>query len=293
MKFFCVCYFFTLSCLLSTKAEAQVNLYPRHFGQVMLARQVLNPAMPNMERATNVTFSNQFYTGAYSKLNNLYFVGNINLNGKDSARYVSSIGLKFVNEREGEFVERPKYYASYSFRTRIYDSYWLGLGIDLGRSGYVFKGTDISTSGSDNNWDGNIGIVFHGPALCFGGSVNQLFNSVIRPKDLNFRWARFYSLYAEKTIVFGNSQLSLYTQNQFLPDRISMFDIGANLTLARVFYIGSNAWLGRSLSFVAGLKSISLDDHHFSLFMSYNAPASSRASTNIQSFEMSLYYQFR
>lgn len=293
MKISFIYYFFILTYFLCLKATAQVNLYPVHFGQLMLSRQLLNPAISNLQQATNASFSNQFYTGAFSKIDNLFFVGNINLTKKDSAQSVSSIGVKFQNEKEGEFIERPKYYVSYSFRTRISETYWLGLGIDIGRAGYSFNGTDVSTSGSASNWDGNLGLVFHSSSFCIAGSANQIFNSLILPKNLYFRWKRFYSLYTEKTFNLGRSDLSVYAQNKFLPYQTDVLDIGTNLTLANIFMIGTNAWVGRSLSFLVGLKNISLDDHHFSLYMSYNMPASSTASANIQSFEMSLYYQFR
>jgi len=293
MKVRFIYYFFISNYFLCLKALAQVNLYPVHFGQVMLAKQLLNPSISNLEQATNASFGNQFYTGAFSKIDNLFFVGNINLTKKDSARSVSSLGIKFQDEKEGEFVERPKYYVSYSFRTRINETYWLGLGMDLGRAGYTFKGTDVSTSGSASNWDGNVGLVFHSSSFCLAGSASQIFNSLILPKNLYFRWKRFYSLYTDKTFSLGTSQLSVYAQNKFLPDQPDVLDIGTNITLANVFLVGTNAWVGRSLSFLVGLKNISLDEHHFSLYMSYNMPASSTASANIQSFEMSLSYQFR
>lgn len=293
MRFLAISYFLAPFCFASIKAVAQVNVFPGPFGQVMLAKQLLNPAMANMERASNLTFSNRFYTGPYSKIDRLYCIGNVNLNKKDSARYVNSVGVKFVNEKEGEFVERPKYYLSYSVRTRLYDNYWLGLGIEIGRAGYMYKGTDVSTAGSSSNWDGNIGLVFYNPKFCVGGGVNQFFNSLVLPKDLYFRWTRFYSLFAERKIDIGSSHLSLYAQNQFLPHRRDILDLGAYLTLAKLVFVGSNVWVGRTVSFIVGLKNVSLDEHHFSLYMSYNMPASSQASTNIQSFEMSLYYQFR
>lgn len=293
MRFLLVYYFFSSLYFFNTKAVAQVDLFPKHFGQVMLSKQLLNPAMPNMEQATNLTFSNRFFTGPFRQINNLYFIGNVNLSGQDSVRNVSSVGVKFTNEKAGEFVERPKYFASYSFRTRLNDVYWLGLGLDLGRSAYIFKGTDVSTSGSDSNWDGNVGIVFHSESFCLGGSANQMFNTLIAPKDLYFRWRRFYALYAEKTLYFGTSELSIFTQNQFLPLQEDVWDVGANLVLTRVLLLGSNVWVGRSVSFLAGLKNISLDEHHFSLYMSYNIPAFNQTSANIQSFELSLYYQFR
>jgi hypothetical protein len=293
MKIRFIYYFLILHYFLCLEAKAQVNLYPVHFGQVMITNQLLNPSITNLEQATNASFGNQFYTGAFSKIDNLFFIGNINLTQKDSARYVSSLGIKFQNEKEGEFVERPKYYASYSFRTRINETYWLGLGLDLGRAGYNFKGTDVSTSGSASNWDGNFGLVFHSSSFCLTGSMNQIFNSLILPKNLYFRWKRFYSLYTEKTFDLGRSQISLYAQNKFLSDQADVLDIGTNLTLANVFLIGTNVWVGRNLSFLIGLKNISIEEHHFSLYMSYNMPISNSASANIQSFEMSLRYQFR
>ncbi len=286
---FCLAY----ACFFATKGNAQVNMFPSHFGQVMLSRQSLNPALPNLERATNFTVSNRFYTGPYSKIDNLYFIGNVNLNGKDSARYVNSLGVRFVNEREGEFIERPRCYVSYAIRTRVLETYWLALGIEVGRAWYLFKGSDVSTAGSASNWDGNVGIVFSNSTTCLAASVNQLFNSLVLPKDLYFRWARFYTLHAEKRVETGQVEFSFYAQNQFLPDRDDVLDIGTNATLSKVFFLGVNAWVGRSISFQVGLPDIYLEGHHFSLYASYNAPAFNQTSANIQSFEMSLRYRFK
>lgn len=293
MRFLVFLYFYLQLHFLTLRVAAQVDLYPKHFGQVMLAKQLFNPALTNMDRATSVVCSNRFFTGAFSKINNFYAIANIHLNRKDSTASCNSVGLKFANERDGEFIERSKYYASYSFRTRIHNDYWLGLGLDLGRAGYLFKGTDVSTSGSDSNWDGNMGIVLHSPNLCLAGSVNQLFSTTVLPKDLYFRWKRFYVLYAEKVFDLGTSQWSVYAQNQFLPSQRDVADLGTHFKFANGFWLGSSFWVGRSVSAIVGLKDMAIDHHHFSLYTSYNIPASSQASANIQSFEVSLQYQFK
>jgi hypothetical protein len=91
----------------------------------------------------------------------------------------------------------------------------------------------------------------------------------------------------------GRSALAVYAQNKFLSGQPNILDIGTNLSLGNIFMIGTNAWVGKSVSFLVGIKNISIYEHHFSLFMGYNMPASSNVSANVQSFEMSLFYQFR
>jgi len=293
MRFIIISTFLYFLCFTSSKVAAQINLFPAHFEQLILAKQALNPASPNINQAHNLSVSNKFYTGAFSKINNFYFIGNFNLSPKDSAKFISSAGIKLINEKEGDFINRSKYYASYAIRTRIHRNYWLGLGVNLGRAGYVFKGTDVSTSGSSSNWDGDMGLVFHNQSFCVATSINQMFNSLIRPKNLAFRWARFYTIYTEKKLNIGLSELCFYAQNQFIPQKEDILDIGANLTVLNQIFIGTNVWVKRNVSFILGLKNFAIDEHQFSIYASYNTPISTQNSTKIHSYEMSVYYQFR
>lgn len=275
----------------SEQAWAQMDLYPSHFGQVQAYKNVLNPALSNSIRATNLLFCNQFYTGAFGKINNLFFLGNLCLNGQDSARNSNSIGVKFVNEQEGDYITRSKYYVSYSFRTRIVGDYWLGMGLNLGRAGYRFDGTNVSSLGSDSDWDGDVGMVFESATFHLAASANQLFNTVILPKDLAFRWTRFYTVYGDKQVrLTDNSYLYLYVQHQFLPTATDLTDLGLQLILAEHVLFGGNVYLDKKASFVAGLRNISFERHHFSLMASYNMPIGSSTGANIQSFELSLAY---
>lgn len=293
MRFLIISFFLYVLCFTSSKVIAQINLFPAHFEQVLLAKQTLNPASPNLNQASNLSVSNKFFTGAFSKINNFYAIGNVNLSPKDSSKLISSLGFKLINEKEGEFIDRSKYYVSYAIRTRIHREYWLGLGVNLGRAGYAFKGTDVSTSGSSSNWDGDMGLVLNNRTFCLAASMNQMFNTLIKPKNLSFRWIRFYSLYLEKKINLGTSEFSIYMQNQFIPNQIDVLDVGANITLFDQIIVGSNLWVKRNICFLLGLKNLTIDEHQFSLYASYNTPFTSKNSTNIHSFELSVYYQFK
>ncbi len=293
MKYLGIIYSFIFFYFLNLKVEAQIDLFPKHFSQVLLAKQLQNPAFANLNQSNNVILGNRFYTGSFSKINNFYFLGNIKLNRKDSMTYAQNIGIKFMNEKEGEFVERSKYYLSYSIRRKIFYAYWLGLGIDLGRAGYLFKGTDISTAGSDSNWDGSFGTVLNNDNNYIGFGINQVFNSIVQPKNLRFRWGRFYSLYVEKRIHIGNHEISIYGQNQFIKSQKNVLDVGTNLCISKIFCIGSNLWVGRSFGFLLGLKDINLNAHHISFYMNYNTNILKQNTTNVQSFELSVNYCFK
>lgn len=277
-----------------TTAYAQQDLFPAHFGQIHQSRGMLNAVVPNTQHVTNLSFCNQFYTGAFSKIDNLFFIGNVNLSKAETSRNISTIGVKFVAERDGEYISRSKYYFSYTFQTKISESYWLGLGLDIGRANYVYKGTNVSSYGSDANWDGDVGGAFYNSSFCMALSANQIFNTLVLPRDTYFRWRRFYVAYAEKKIRLGEkADVVFYVQNQFLPQQTDVLDLGVNFILVHHLLLGSNVYLNRSISFLAGLQNMSIDQHHFSLFMSYNVPASSQANANVQSFEMSLTYYFK
>lgn len=272
---------------------AQMPLYPKHFGQLMHSNKFFSPSLTNSDRDTSFISANRFHTGAFGKIYNFYLLANLNLSHNDTALFVNSVGVKFLNERDGEYVERPKYYLNYTIQRLIYKNYWLGLGVDIGRAGYIFKGTDVSTFGSDSNWDGNLGLSVVQPTLIVAFSVNQFLNSKVIPKNFYFKWQRYKILFLEKKFNFSRSVLSTYLQSKFYTNLKNEYDAGINFYILNVYCVGTNLWVGRSLSFTTGFKNLSINNHQFSTFFSYNIPTSNQNSLKINSFELSLKYQFK
>ncbi len=288
-------YILLLSCLsISYVAIGQVDLFPIHFGQVGLVKSILNPALQNVDAANTFVFCNQFYTGAFSKFDNLFFQGSVGLNKSDSAAYKHFVGLKFTNEIEGDYIDRPRYFVSYAWHTQLTERYRVGAGLNIGRSSYRYKGTNVSSLGSDSNWDGDFGLSLYSEQNVLAFSCNQLFNSKIIPKEMYFRWARYYTVFVQKTFQISKaSSFSVFVQNQFLPNQFDKTDVGIQLISNNLLIVGGNMYFKQSLSFLTGLKDISIDKHHFSVFTSYTVPFSKQSNANVQSYELALVYTIK
>jgi hypothetical protein len=271
---------------------AQVNLYPAHYTLASEVCRLYNPSLVNKDSKISIDLGNQYYSGLYNKIENHYFLASVNLNAKDSARTRNNLGLKAANEKEGDFISRPKIYLSYAWHIRLSEKYYLGAGANVGLVGYIYKATNVSGGGSATVPDAELGISFYGNGYTLGISANQLFNKQIQPKELTFKWHRFLSLYAEKKIILGeNSSLTLFAQDQLLPETKDALDLGFYFLLNRYIEIGASDYWGQKLSFMVGLKKVQWANNSINLIFCYSIPHTSSSQANNQSFEIVLSYQ--
>lgn len=271
---------------------AQVNLYPSHYGFAKEASKYYNPALLNQSGNISLELGNQFYTGLFDKIENHYLLGAINLSGKDSSRNKNNLGLKFVNEKEGDFISKPRYYLSYAWHTKIKERYFLAAGINFGIAGYVFKATNVSAGGSSSKPDADFGLSFYGDKFCVGFSANQLFNSTIIPKNYLFVLKRFYTFYVDKTFTISeHSALTMYAQKVLLSNAKDINNLGTYITFAHYCVLGSNYYVEEKLTFLAGFKGFRWHNNAVDLLVSYNFPSANATQINTTSFELLLGYR--
>ncbi len=274
---------------------AQYSQYPAHQSQVFNVIRTYNPAMSNIDGHTEVQLNYQRYLGAFDKVNNKLFFANFNLSPKDSAGSKHNLGLKFSGEDEGEYITRNRFYVSYGWHLRVTQNYWLGAGAYLGLAGYTYSGTSGNTQGFASAPDGDFGLVFYRPEyIVLGFSVNQAFNTTVQPKDLSFRWKRFYNLYIQKHFIWNQQwSTSLYGQENIRTDTYNTTDIGAYMSYRGQLLMGGNLTTATKFSVMAGFQNIPLKWGDFALIFNYNFPFINQRRTNIQSFELSLKYLFK
>ncbi|MBC7389080.1 MAG: type IX secretion system membrane protein PorP/SprF [Opitutaceae bacterium] len=287
-------YFLTLIllvCLCENITLAQINLYPAHYSMIIDVNRLYNPALVNPNGYASLELGNQFYTGAYNKVENHYFLACINVSKQDSNHIKNNIGLKILNEKEGEFINKPKAYFSYALHVQLTELYHISAGIDLGLASYIYKATNISAGGSSTVPDGNIGISFYSQHFKVGLASNQFLNTVLLPKTVSFRWKRIYTFYIEKNFRLGESNLlSLYVQKQFLPYLKDGNDVGISLIIGNIFQLGLSETFGQRHSFFAGFKSIPYERNSFNLTFCYSVPQTNASQANNPSYEIMLGY---
>lgn len=283
--FFYIVVFAILHC--SVFSFAQLDLYPVHYGTVPTVSRLHNPALVGVGKKYVVDVGNQFYTGLYSKVENHYAVGSYNF-AKDSNANQSIVGIKWVNEKEGDFIVRPKVYLSYAWHTPVAEGWWLGGAANLGLASYMYKSTAISGGSSSIRPDADFGIALHGPSWTVGMAMNQAFNSELIPKQVAFRWRRFYTFFIEKSIRLGEAKsLAFYTQKQVLPTYPDRNDMGCYFQL-HVLEIGTNYYFREKVSLFAGLREFGFLNHQLSLRFCYSFPQTSASQANNQSYELVL-----
>ncbi len=269
-----------------------MDLYPAHYTLTPEVSRFYNPAFVNINSKASVDLGNQFYTGLYSKIENHYFLAGLDVVGKDSARTKHIISVKAFNEKEGDFITRPKAYLSYAGHVRLSEDYFLGAGASLGMVGYIYKATNVSGGGSATVPDAELGMSFYGRGLRLGISANQLFNKVMLPKELTFRWRRYFTAYLEKGWEFGeNHSFTLFAQQLFISQQKDVRDVGGYLVLNRHIELGIMEYIGEKVTFVAGLRELSWGDNAVHLLFAYSVPHTSASQANNQSFEIVLRYQ--
>ena len=235
----------------------------------------------------------QKYIGPFSQINQKLLLANVNLSG-DTLRTKHNIAAKLQSEQEGEYIVRNRVYAGYGWHRNIFKEYWLGAGVYMGMAGYAYQGGSAYTQGSDWAPDGDVGIVFYRPQkLTLAFSTNQAFNSIVRPKDLEFRWTRYYTGYVQRYFEHDKEWTSsLYLQHILRTDVYSNTDIGAYLSYKQHLLLGTNFTFGNKLSAMAGFQNLPLRIGTVSVLFNYNFPFITQQRTRISAYELTVLYGF-
>lgn len=286
-------FYFVFIIMLSHTSQTiygQTDMYPAAYGINALYRNIYNPALLNTSSHYQFLLGNQFFPGAYSQMENHFFIASINLTN-DTAKSRNNLGIKIITEKEGEFISKPKAYLSYAWHTPIFKNYRLSAGANLGIVSYIYKPTTISAEGSAYGPDADIALGFYNKTFTLGFSFNQAFNSKLVPKQFYFRYKSFYTLNLEKKFSINEKySLVLNFQNQNLKNGLPNNNFGIQFLMQKIFLVGTNVLFNERLSFNAGIEHFIISKHDISITAGYNFPLKVSAQSNIQSFELVLIY---
>lgn len=189
-------FFIALICTMKLQAQQEVARYPVRFSQYYNAFATINPAAGGAYSDYEFAIGSQQLLGNFSKVSSYYFNGNMRLPNNRGYRRTpfSVLGIYMYNDREGKYLNRSRFYATYAWHGNISRNLMMSGGFHIGGMNYSVKGTILSGSGSDTAPDGVIGFRVYNEAFHAGISYNQIFNTQIQPLEEVAKLPHFLNL---------------------------------------------------------------------------------------------------
>lgn len=165
--------------------QSEVSRYPVRFSQYYNCFSMENPAAAGSSSKFELAGGNQKLLGSYSKISTYYLNVNMHFNQAEirSRKPFSVAGLLFYNDKEGKYINRTRFYATYVWHAHLTRNLKMSGGFRLGGMNYSVKGTPLSGDGSDFVPDGAIGLQLYNHKYHLGISLNQIFNNTIQPLE--------------------------------------------------------------------------------------------------------------
>ncbi|MDF2454398.1 MAG: hypothetical protein K0R51_391 [Cytophagaceae bacterium] len=279
---------FFSNCIYSAHAQSGAGL-PVQFIQFFKTNALINAASIGKDSAIELSTGNQSLTGAFSGVRTFYAYGHAQLNARKKNKSRHVIGLTFINDKEGSFINRNRATLQYAFHLPISRKSILSAGASAGFINYSYKASNISAGGSAYAPNADIGLWLHRARFNIGISGNQLLASKLTPIDETYTIERHYNLTADKTVALG-PYLSLtpafifrwFDKDYYNADLALIIVIQDNVTAA----VGYKYNKGLSVS--GGLEDIKLSQHVLKMMFSYYFPVGEVSNYNPQAYELSL-----
>lgn len=279
---------FLSNCINEAQAQSGAGL-PVQFIQFFKTYSLINPASIGKDSAIEFSTGNKSLTGAFSGVRTFYANANVQLHarGKNKSKHV--LGLNFINDKEGSFINRNRASLVYAFHLPISKKSTVSAGIAAGFINYSYKASNISAGGSAYAPNADIGLWMHRSNFNIGISGNQIIASKLTPIDETYTIERHYNLAADRTFLLG-PYLSLtpafifrwYEEQNYNADFALILVIQDNVTGAVSYKYD------KGVSVSGGLEDIKLGRSMVKLMFSYYFPLGGVTNYNPAAYELSL-----
>ena len=147
-------------------SQGTINKYPVFFDQYLSALTMINPSASGIRYNYEFNLGNQRLLGNFNNLSSNYFIFNKRWKTYENTYYpFSSAGIIVYNDREGQYLNRGRFYIQYAWHARLTRKLFFAGGLKLGAVNYLVKGTPLSGNGSDYNVDGGVGFSLYNEKL--------------------------------------------------------------------------------------------------------------------------------
>jgi type IX secretion system PorP/SprF family membrane protein len=279
---------FFLSWVTSSRGQTVAGL-PVQFVQFYKTYTLINPASIGRESPTEFNTGNRSLTGAFSDVRTFYTNANVRFDKSDGSQSKHAMGLTFINEKEGTYINRNTASFLYAFHVPLTYRLTLSAGVAAGFINYAFKASNINSGGSAFAPNGDIGLWLHRSDFNIGISCNQIVPSRLTPFNATYLIDRYYNFVADKSFELDrNFRLTPTMVFRWFNKDLYDLDVGLvsliqNNLMAVVAYKYK-----KGLSISGGLDNIKIGQNIFKLLFSYYDPVGPLNYYNPQSYELSL-----
>ena len=292
-------YWVLLILLISVSCFSQgvINKYPVFFDQYFSCLSLVNPSVSGLEYNYEFSAGHQRLLGNFSKLSTNYFIFNKRFKTYNITAYpFSSFGIFLYNDREGQYLNRGRFYLQYAWHSRIFEKYFISGGLKVGGVNYLVKGTPLSGNGSSYNADGGAGVSFYNKSFYLGICFDQMFNSELQPIDEITILSPFVLINTYKVFNINKSySLTPYFLTRLTTDRMEKHDIyslNIKFEIIDKIYFTGGVRSGSGMIFMLGTKNLNLADGVIDFGISYLIPTT-RSVLNINTLEFNLGYKLK
>ena len=277
-----------LFCFLVAAAQTGETL-PIQFIQFFKTYNLLNPASIGRDSTVELNVGNKMLGGDFSGVQTFY--ANANFNIKASKGRKHTIGLTFMNDKEGSYINKSRASLLYAFHIPLSRSVILSAGIGLGFINYTFKPSNVTEGASAFAPNADAGIWLRSPNFNLGFSTNQIIPSQIRPIDQVYYVTRYYNIIADKKFNPGyNLSLSPTAIFSWMDADTYNAEMALLACYHQNFLVGVGYKYNRGPSVSAGLENLRLGHQRLKMTLSYFTPGGGMAFYNPPAYELSLSY---
>lgn len=283
-----VAFFFNWYTVTSSYGQTVAGL-PMQFVQFYRTYMLINPASIGRESPIEFNTGNRALTGGFSDIRTFYANANIQLNKREEGKSKHVIGLTFINEKEGTYINRNTASFLYAFQISLSQRLSFSAGAAAGFINYAFKASNINAGGSAFAPNGDVGLWLYRSDFNLGISCNQVIPSRLTPFNATYLIDRHYNLAADKSFeISRNFRLTPTMVFRWFSKELYDLDMGLvallqkNLTAAIAYKYRKGA------SVSGGFSNIKIGQSVFKLLFSYYDAVGSLNYYNPQSYEFSL-----
>ncbi len=290
MKCFLILSFLSLYSFCASAQDREA--LPVSFNQFYQHIEMVNPAATAYQYSSKAIVANKSLDGIFKEVRTNFAAANIRLGLKDSTNKDShGIGITMIASREGAYISRSRFYASYAWHNSISYNWMLSLGVMAGCINYLYKATDIYPSQSALRFTSDVGVFLYQPKkINIGLSLNQFVKSDMAPLEPGLKVKPFATLLVDYAAAISPI---LDWRNTLIcrgPIQKKSFDVDftSAIVMQKIVTAGLHYKIHKGYSFLIGLESGQMKKNGINLFFSYYKPFLFKNNINVPEAELTI-----
>jgi type IX secretion system PorP/SprF family membrane protein len=266
---------------------------PVQFGQFFNAYSIINPASCGSKSDIEFELGRQGHGGIWKNVSTTYASGSFRIAPSTKKNNFHVIGLTFLGDKEGVYLNRSRIYLNYGWHTHLTKRLSVGAAASMGFFSYLVSGSNANATGGAAAPDGSLGLWLYSQRCYLGVSASQLFNSEVTPLQETTRLPRHYNVTGGYSIRMSQ-WLAVVPKMvvRYTPDYPLDIDVAVTSVVNNIVSGGINYRYDKGIVYMVGLERLRIKKGNFKVTFSYTMPAG-RLLNNIQTYELALNYDYK